>query len=268
MQKIIHVTAKTLPDAWFQLVYGALEHGRKFKIDKGSYAGSHRYEYDFILAHIEKPWLRGENGLPLIPEIPEGMTIPPPVDPEYIAQYAPYIMDGERVEGEAYTYGQRMRAAKIPEIVFEELKRDTKNKLYKEKGSFLYSTESALTQTYDEVDQVDTIIKTYREHGYRNNQMCIAVAQPTDILLKDPPCLRQIDTRIQDNQLHFYIYFRSWDLWGGLPSNLAGISILQEYMASEIGVDPGEFICESKGLHLYDFALDVAQIRCCKEWGV
>jgi len=66
--------------------------------------------------------------------------------------------------------------------------------------------------------------------------------------------------------LHFYIYFRSWDLWNGFPANLAVISILQEYMALEIGVDPGEFICTSKGLHFYDHALDVAQIRCQKDW--
>jgi thymidylate synthase len=95
--------------------------------------------------------------------------------------------------------------------------------------------------------------------------MCIEIAQPTDIMLKDPPCLRNIDTRIQDGKLHFYIYFRSWDLYNGFPANLAGISLLQEYMAGEIGVDPGEFICTSKGLHLYDHAIDVAELRCNKE---
>ena len=118
---------------------------------------------------------------------------------------------------------------------------------------------------YNEIDQVDTIIKTYKERGHRNNQMCMQIAQPTDIMLKDPACLRTIDTRIQDNKLHFYIYFRSWELFNGYPANLAGISLLQEYMASEIGVDPGEFICTSKGLHLYSYSVDVAKIRCMKE---
>ena len=146
------------------------------------------------------------------------------------------------------------------------MKADLKNKIFKSEGDFLYSEKSALDGSYNEIDQVDTVIKTYKTGGHRNNQMCMEIAQPNDITLKDPPCLRSIDTRIQDGMLHFYIYFRSWDLWGGVPSNLAGISLLQEYMANEIGVECGEFICTSKGLHLYDHALDIAQIRCCKEW--
>jgi len=264
-QKLFSVEAVDLPDAWFQLVYGALDHGRKFKIDQGSYAGSYRYEFDFIVAHIAKPWLRDIDGLPLIPEIPEGMDIPAPVDRDYIAQYAPYIMEGHKVEGESYTYGQRMRAAALSIDLMREMKYDVDNKIFKETCGFLYSEKSANDNSYNEIDQIDTIISTYKRKGHRNNQMCIEIAQPTDILLKDPPCLRSVDTRIQDGQLHFYIYFRSWDLWGGFPSNLAGISILQEYMANEIGVKPGEFICTSKGLHLYESCLDVAKMRCHKD---
>jgi thymidylate synthase len=265
MQKIISVEGKTIPDVWFQLVYADLEHGRKFHIDQGSYAGSDRYEMDFIMAHIERPWERDVNGLPLIPEMPEGMDIPAPVDRDYIAQYAPYIMENLKSSGEAYTYGQRMRGAKISTRLTDMVLLDKKNAIFKPEGSFIYSSESALSGIYDEVDQVDTIIKTYKEKGHRNNQMCIEIAQPTDIVLQDPPCLRSIDTRIQDGKLHFFIYFRSWDLWNGFCANLAGISLLQEYMATEIGVEPGEFICTSKGLHLYDYSLDVAKIRCMKE---
>jgi thymidylate synthase len=264
MQHIISIEAVSLDDAWFQLVYAALDHGRKFEIDEGSFAGSHRYEFDFIMAHIEKPWLRDIDGLPMIPKIPEGMTIPAPVDKDYIAQYAPYIMEAIREEGESYTYGQRMRGAQIPKYLVAELFADKKNKIFKKEGDFMYSSQSALNGVYDAVDQVDTIIKTYRDRGHRNNQMCIEIAQPNDIMLKDPPCLRSIDTRIQDGKLHFYIYFRSWDLWSGFSANLAGISLLQEYMAGEIGVHPGEFICTSKGLHLYESCIDVASIRCYK----
>jgi thymidylate synthase len=94
--------------------------------------------------------------------------------------------------------------------------------------------------------------------------MVLQVAHPSDVTLVDPPCLRSIDTRIQDDTLHFCIYFRSWDLWSGLPANLAGIQNLKEYMASEIGVKDGEMIVESKGLHLYGYAEDLAKLRCLK----
>jgi thymidylate synthase len=89
----------------------------------------------------------------------------------------------------------------------------------------------------------------------------MAIAIPTDVVLADPPCLRHIDTRIRDGKLHFMVYFRSWDLYGGFPANLGGIQMLKEYMAAEIGVEDGEIIASSKGLHLYDYAWDLAKIR-------
>ena len=64
----------------------------------------------------------------------------------------------------------------------------------------------------------------------------MTVGDPQAIYLKDPPCLRGIDTRIRDGRLHFFVYFRSWDLWNGFPANLAAIQLLKEYMAQEIGV--------------------------------
>ena len=36
--KIHKITARDLPDLWFQAVHDILEHGRRFKIDRGSYA--------------------------------------------------------------------------------------------------------------------------------------------------------------------------------------------------------------------------------------
>ena len=61
-------------------------------------------------------------------------------------------------------------------------------------------------------------------------------------------------------KLHFIIYFRSWDLWAGFPTNLGGLQLLKEYMAKEIGVEDGEMICVSKGLHLYEHAWEFATI--------
>jgi thymidylate synthase len=148
---------------------------------------------------------------------------------EYVEEYLPYLMeDSELKENEQYTYGQRIKS------------------------------------------QMEAIIRRYRENGYGSNQECIAVARPEDIELEDPPCLRSIDTRIvapdglkegEPHLLHFFPYFRSWDLWGGFPANLAAVRLMQEYMAVMIGVEPGEMLCTSKGLHLYDHTWDVAKLR-------
>jgi thymidylate synthase len=108
--------------------------------------------------------------------------------------------------------------------------------------------------------QIPQVIRMYKEDGYNTNQAFMAVGDADSIKLDDPPCLRGIDTRIRDKKLHFFVYFRSWDLWAGFPSNLAAIQLLKEYIASEIGVDDGELVAMSKGLHLYEYAWELARI--------
>lgn len=224
----IYIKATDLQDAWFQGIWNSLDYGKRFTIDKGSFAGSVRLELDYVNIKIMNP-TRYEDGIPIIPKIPEWCDVTPPVDKQYILDYLPYIMTNERKPNEDYTYGERMWGdGKSP-------------------------------------NQIQHIIDTYKKYGYRNNQMVIQIARPEDILLEDPPCLRHIDTRIQDDLLHFYIYFRSWDLWAGLPANLAGIAVLHDYMCNMIGVNPGYFICSSKGLHIYDYAERLAKIRCAKD---
>lgn len=107
--------------------------------------------------------------------------------------------------------------------------------------------------------QIPELIQIYKEGGHNTNQGFMAVGSRESIRLPDPPCLRGIDTRVENRRLHFIVYFRSWDLWAGLPSNLAGIQLLKEYVASEIGVEDGELIALSKGLHLYDYTWELAR---------
>ena len=108
-------------------------------------------------------------------------------------------------------------------------------------------------------EQIPKVIEMYRNDGYDTNQAFMTVGSKESLDLDDPPCLRSIDTRIRDNKLKFVVYFRSWDLWAGFPSNLAAIQLLKEYMASEIGVDDGELVAMSKGLHLYEYSWELAQ---------
>ena len=107
--------------------------------------------------------------------------------------------------------------------------------------------------------QIAEVIRMYREDGHYTNHAFMAVGDDKSIYQVAPPCLRAIDTRIKDEKLDFYVYFRSWDLWAGFPSNLASIQLLKEYMASEVGVVDGELVAMSKGLHLYDYSWELAK---------
>lgn len=238
--KAVHIEATNLNDAWFQLVWAIHDYGRVERVDKGSYEKEDtRLEFDWVTCHIKYPGIR-----PLNIEMPESSALPPPNDAETIDEYfAIYLMSDIRQPEEDYTYGERLVGYK-------------------------YQYKEGLDD-YMHVDQVQWVIDTYKEFGFRNNQMILTIGQPSDIHLGDPPCLRHIDTRIQKEKdgkyyLHFYPYFRSNDLWNGWPTNLAGIQLLKEYMAAEIGIEDGEILYSSKGLHIYGHMEEVAELRLCR----
>jgi len=108
--------------------------------------------------------------------------------------------------------------------------------------------------------QIAEVIRMYKEDGYNTNQAFMAVGDNKSIFLTDPPCLRAIDTRILNNKLNFVVYFRSWDLWAGFSSNLAAIQLLKEYVGGEVGVEDGEIIAVSKGMHIYEYCWELAKV--------
>ena len=252
MLELIDVKATTLSDAWFQLIYKCVEHGKKFVIDKGSFEGQTRLEFDYVTIHITHP-----DTIPLLPKINPNLSIPDPVSDDYLDGYLPYLMTGEEKEGESYTYGQRLCKEQTYLITSNMLGNETHTLDYLDE--IVETTAIVDNNAFHFLNQLDLMIWTYKNKGYRNNQMCLQVAKPTDMLLQDPPCLRHIDTRIQDGRLHFFPYFRSWDLFSGLPANLAAIELMKQYCADQIGVENGEIIASSKGLHLYSYVIELAE---------
>jgi len=106
--------------------------------------------------------------------------------------------------------------------------------------------------------QIDKIVKMLRTSP-NTNQAYMTVGDPSTVDMQDPPCLRGIQCRVRYDALHFIVYFRSWDLWAGFPSNLAGLQLMKEHMAKEIGVADGEMECLSGGLHLYEHSWELAR---------
>lgn len=236
----VHIEAFDLDDAWFRCLSEILEHGHVYKITRGSYEGQKRLEFDFVTIKVKNPAHQ------IIPIMPEGSSIPAPTSMDYINNYLPYLLTGQKTETEDYTYGERLVDAKV------RIKEVREGK-------------EMVTEMPLGVNQVEEVIKIYKTQGYGTNQAIMEIGMPSDIKLNDPPCLRLIDTRIRYGKLHFFPYFRSWDLWGGFPSNLGGLELVKQYMAEEIGVENGEIIASSKGLHLYDYSWDLAKQRTGKQ---
>lgn len=109
--ELVFIEARDLPDAWFQCVYNILEKGRTYQIDRGSYEGQKRLEFDYVTVHMKFPGTR-----PLLPDIPPALGIPNPVADDYLDQYLPYLMTSEKKEGEEYTYGEYLEP-QISEVI-------------------------------------------------------------------------------------------------------------------------------------------------------
>ena len=221
----VRFDAFSIPDAWFQLLRAAFEHGDEFVITSGSYEGQRRLQMDHVDVYIEKP------GHDMWNFVSEASGIVPPTTQKYVEeQYLPYLMTGAKSEKEDYTYGQRIVGCEnVP------------------------------------VNQLETVVAKYKKGGHKTNQCCMEVGRPTDITLGDPPCLRLVDTKIIDEALNFFVYFRSWDLWGGLPSNLCGLEYVKRHLADEVGVENGGMVIQSAGLHIYDHNYEYAAIRIGKD---
>lgn len=108
--------------------------------------------------------------------------------------------------------------------------------------------------------QLLPLLEKYKQ-GPNTNQACITIGDASSILLEHPPCLRLIDTRVQDGKLNFAVYYRSWDLWGGFPVNMAATQLLKEELASALEVEDGEILAMSKGLHLWEYSWEWASCR-------
>lgn len=103
----------------------------------------------------------------------------------------------------------------------------------------------------DEYDQIGKVIEKFKEEPH-DRQNIVTTRVPKDLENENPPCLTIIDFEIIDEKLNIYSYWRSWDAHAGLPSNLAGLQLLNEHIAKEIGVDSGKMFAFSKNLHLYE----------------
>ena len=253
--KSIFITEKTLDSMWFSLLSEVYKYGRKNHIDTGSFAGSNRLEFDFVSGTIEYPAVR-----PLAPIMPDGV---PPVttDKDIEAYFTNYLMDGMHLaKNEDYKYATWLTGGpyKLPVAKFG-LGTD-------------YVFQGKLDVYMHVPNQVDWLIKHYKEKGFGNNHCYIQVGYPESNMAYDvpfeneaerqtSPCLRGIDTHIKDGKLHMLAIFRSWDLYAGWPENMGGITMLGEYIANELGIMVGPLSFTSLKLHLYDFQLEAVKAR-------
>lgn len=224
--------AKTISDAWFQLIYNLFDRAYKQDVQKGSFEKEqYRLQYPGIGVFIEHP------DQDMIPVMPPGSGIPAPTSMEYIEDYfVNYLMNPELEENETYKYASRIHHP-MP------------------KGG----------------TQLERVIEMLRETPL-TNQAVVEVGTPEDHDIcygndgkLDPPCLRLLDFKAipqgDDLVLTVSCYFRSWDLWAGFPTNLGGIELLKRFVSEETGLKSGPIYAYSAGAHIYGYQEEIARLR-------
>lgn len=298
--KPVFINARDLDDCWFKLLYELNEKGRKYLISEGSYKGAYRLAFDDVAGFIRYPHQR-----PLAPIVPEG--VPAPTNDDDIEKYfIEYLMNGKTEEKEDYKYGVWIVGGdyKIPSIAI---------------GSPGVNYLTCLDEDgFIEVpNQLDWIIKHFKEKGFGNEHCFLTVGYPESNFAYDipytneqerktSPCLRGLDFRIiskhvfqckncgfeyepfqyeriikdnihhtkfnceciihgfeeiNENYLLTKVMYRSWDLYSGWPVNMGGFTLLNEYIANELGIYPGPLSFTCKSLHAYDFQLEALRQR-------
>lgn len=222
-----YIDAFDLPALWYQVLKACLEKGYERPVFRGERKEEKRRELDTVFLRVKMP-----SNRPLIPDVPEG--VPPPTNEKYVNQYLGYLITPYKQISEDYTYGERIAG-----------------------NQHIDRIEGQRISGMD-FNQLDQVIKHLKETP-ETNRGFILVAKAEDLLLTHPPCLQYLQFKVRYNKLHLWTVFRSWDVWGGLPNNLAAFQKLKEYVAGKLGIQDGELLAMSAGLHLYSGQWELAQ---------
>jgi thymidylate synthase len=259
--KPVQVVGKTIDDVWFELLRQLYQHGRKYKIDAGSFAGAYRLEFDQVSGTILEPIRYTDGGvrLPLAVTVPDGVPVPT-TDVAIENYFVDYLMDGNLTPNEHYRYSTWIVGGnyRIPGLV-QPSPYDPNNIV--EHSGFKVEVP----------DQLHWCINHFKQKGFGNNHCCIQLGYPESNKAYDrdygnemergtSPCMRLLDFKVINdagiNYLCLSTVFRSWDLYAGWPENMGGLALLMEYVAMELEVQVGALSYQSKGLHCYDYQLD------------
>jgi thymidylate synthase len=253
-------------EAWKLFMLHAINSGRRYLITSGSHAGSERFSIDSAHAYIRYPETR-----PLAPIANPGLI--PPVGKVKIKNPDGTETEMDEIEHYFHNYVLNPHGPQPDE--------------HYNYSEWLYPL-------------AQNAIDYYSEKGFGNAHAVLRVGDPfcfRDYFkpIKDEcsrpttPCLLGIDTRIVEADywyprgdklriwqplgvnapdryfLIFYVYYRSWDLFGGFLTNMGGFQLLKEYMAAMIeeqsgkAVYPGPSIVQCKDLHLYSHHEEAAK---------
>jgi len=163
--------------------------------------------------------------LQMVVEDPYQEMIPPGYswNEERLEEYARQLLSGDN-PGFEYTYGERLRAWALPGGV--------------------------------PLDQIEQAIARLRASSSTRRATAVTWIAPVDSSKEEVPCMIVDDFKLREGRLHLSIFFRSHDFAGAYPANLYGLARLLQYVADEVGAEPGSISTTSASAHIYEHDWD------------
>ena len=121
---------------------------------------------------------------------------------------------------------------------------------------------------FNGIDQLQGIISQLKNPETRNSRRLIMSAwNPAQLdQMALPPCHILCQFNVHDgNKLSCALYQRSCDFFLGIPINIASYSFLTHLIAKHCGLEAYEFIHFMGNCHLYENAIDAANLQITRE---
>ncbi len=125
---------------------------------------------------------------------------------------------------------------------------------FSDDGVHLYGAYGPRIVGYEHNNQLNEVINTFARDGLDTRQAVISILTPEDVgrVTKDFPCNNEVMFKVRDGKLNMTVMNRSNDIhWGLFGVNFPQFALLQNYVASRIGVRMGVQTHVSDSLHLY-----------------
>lgn len=238
------VEAKTLGEAWEKSVKTIITKGHK--------------------RFVQAPEYKVETkDLPLIIKVSNPFDEPrlsklSPLDRDFAEDYAKKFMEGSGRENENsfdYTYYSRLHyypdckvRAWLPSVTEDG----------EETMKAVEKISPGCKCVVRRIDQLEKAIKILKKDPTRRTVIMHTWIPFRDLMKSGPkrensssPCVLLFYPQLVDNKLHFFIVMKTNDLYNGWPQNAYAFTILQKYMADQLGVDTGTYTHFSVSMHIY-----------------
>jgi hypothetical protein len=134
---------------------------------------------------------------------------------------------------------------------------------FSDDGVSLHGAYGYRWREYFSIDQLTKIL-SHLEKEPNSRRAVLQMWSPTDLSKivdyphsKDVPCNTQVYFKIRNNKLHMTVTCRSNDIiWGTYGANAVHFSVLQEYMATKLGISIGTYYHLSDSFHAYEEVFD------------